>query len=79
MRSFSKATILLLILERSGGRYSSVPNKRTGWNFDKNSISVQGGILIKILEKLAILLIISKTFESILIFSQNFSRLGLNI
>ena len=36
--------------------YSSVPdkrtgpNKRTGWNFDKNQISVQGGILIKILE-----------------------------
>ena len=37
-------------------RYSSVPNKRTGsnkrtgWNFDKIQISVQGGILIKILE-----------------------------
>ena len=30
--------------------YSSLPNKRTGWNFDKNQISVQGGILIKILE-----------------------------
>ena len=36
--------------------YSSVPNKRTGpnkqagWNFDKNQISVQGGILIKILD-----------------------------
>ena len=36
--------------------YSSVPNKRTGpnkctrWNFDKNQISVQGGILMKILE-----------------------------
>ena len=36
--------------------YSSVPNKRTGpnkrkgWNYDKNQISVQGGILIKILE-----------------------------
>ena len=36
--------------------YSSVPNKRTGpnkptgWNFDKNQISVQGGILIKILK-----------------------------
>ena len=26
------------------------PNKRTGWNFDKNQISVQGGILIKTLE-----------------------------
>ena len=26
------------------------PNKRTGWNFDKNQISVQGGILIKILD-----------------------------
>ena len=26
------------------------PNKRTGWNFDKNQISVQGEILIKILE-----------------------------
>ena len=26
------------------------PNKRTGWNFDKNQISLQGGILIKILE-----------------------------
>ena len=37
-------------------KYSSVPNKRTcpnkrtWWNFDKNQISVQGGILIKILE-----------------------------
>ena len=37
-------------------QYSSLPNertgpnKRTGWNFDKNQISVQGGILIKILE-----------------------------
>ena len=36
--------------------YSSLPNKRTGpnkgtgWNFDKNQISVQGGILKKILE-----------------------------
>ena len=38
--------------------YSSIPNKRTGpnkhehtgRNFDKNQISVQGGILIKILE-----------------------------
>ena len=30
--------------------YSSLPNKPTGWNFDKNQISVQGGILIKILE-----------------------------
>ena len=36
--------------------YSSVPkkrtgpNKRTGWNFDKNQISVQGGILIQVLE-----------------------------
>ena len=36
--------------------YSNLPNKltgpneRTGWNFDKNQISVQGGILIKILE-----------------------------
>ena len=36
--------------------YSSVPNKstgpnkRTGWNFDKNKMSIQGGILIKILE-----------------------------
>ena len=36
--------------------YSSVPNKRTspnmrtGWNFDRNQISVQGEILIKILE-----------------------------
>ena len=30
--------------------YSSLPNKRTGWNFNKNQISVQGGILIKILE-----------------------------
>ena len=37
--------------------YSSIPNKRTGpnkrttgWNFDKNQISVQGGILIKIQE-----------------------------
>ena len=28
----------------------TVPNKRTGWNFDKNQVSVQGGILIKILE-----------------------------
>ena len=26
------------------------PNKRTGWTFDKNQISVEGGILIKILE-----------------------------
>ena len=26
------------------------PNKRTGCNFDKHQISVQGGILIKILE-----------------------------
>ena len=38
------------------GMYSSVPNKRTspnkrtGWSFDKNQISVQGGILIKIIE-----------------------------
>ena len=31
-------------------KHSSVPNKRTGNNFDKNQISVQGGILIKILE-----------------------------
>ena len=36
--------------------YSSLPNKRTGpnkctgWNFDKNQISVQGEILIKVLE-----------------------------
>ena len=36
--------------------YYSVPNKRTGsnmctgWNFDKNQISVQSGILFKILE-----------------------------
>ena len=30
--------------------YSSLPNKRTAWNFDKNQISVQGTILIKILE-----------------------------
>ena len=36
--------------------HSSVPNKctgpneQTGWNFDKNKIIVQGGILIKILE-----------------------------
>ena len=43
-------------------------NKRTGWNFDKNQISVQGGILIKILEyreKPATLLIRRKTFENI--------------
>ena len=39
-----------------GAMYSTVPNKltdlnkRTGWNFDKNQISVQVGILIKILE-----------------------------
>ena len=26
------------------------PIKRIGWNFDKNQISVRGGILIKILE-----------------------------
>ena len=26
------------------------PNKSTGWNFDKNQISVQDGIFIKILE-----------------------------
>ena len=31
-------------------KYSSLPNKRTGLNFDKNQISVQGGILIKTLE-----------------------------
>ena len=43
-------------LLKSATPYSSVPNKRigpnkrTGWNFDKNQISVQGGILIKILE-----------------------------
>ena len=31
--------------------YSSVPNKRTGGNFDKKKqISVHGGILIKILK-----------------------------
>ena len=36
--------------------YTSLPNKRTGpikrtgWNFYKNQISIQGGILIKILE-----------------------------
>ena len=28
--------------------YSSVLNKRKGWNFEKNQISVQGEILIKI-------------------------------
>ena len=31
-------------------QYSSLPNKRTGWNFDKSQIRMQGGILIKILE-----------------------------
>ena len=45
-----------MFLRAFWGNYSSVPNKRTGpnkrvgWNFDKNQISVQGGILIKIPE-----------------------------
>ena len=56
-----KATRWLSFFQRSrrvahACAYSSVPNKRTGpkgrtrWNFDKNQISVQGGILIKKLE-----------------------------
>ena len=45
------------MMENGKETYSSLPNKhtgpnkRTGWNFDKKKqISVQGGILIKILE-----------------------------
>ena len=68
--------------------YSSVPNKitgpnkRTGWNFDKNQISVQSEILIKILEcrvKTGNLIHNRETLENLLSFSQKFSRLGLNI
>ena len=36
--------------KRTGPNKSTGPNKRTGWNFDKNKMSIQGGILIKILE-----------------------------
>ena len=53
---FFLITLILRILEcqifqkNPPFSYSSLPNKRTGWNFDKNQISVQGGIWIKILE-----------------------------
>ena len=36
--------------KRTGPNKRTCPNKRTGWNFDKNQISVQGGILFKILD-----------------------------
>ena len=54
--SMNISMILLFLTVLILGTYSSLPNKhtgqnkRTGWNFDKNQISVQGGILIKILE-----------------------------
>ena len=47
---------LSFYIDHVKAHYSSVtnkstgPNKRTGWTFDKNQISVQGGILIKIVE-----------------------------
>ena len=49
-------TYILISLKKETKHYSSLsnkrtgPNKRTGWNFDKNQISVQNGILIKMLE-----------------------------
>ena len=59
------------------------PNKRTGWNFDKNQISVQGGILIKILECRVkngnFIHNKGENLENLPSFSQKISRLGLNI
>ena len=50
-------SLALWVWNRRSVIYSSVPNKRAGlnkragWNFGKNQISVQGGTLLKILKR----------------------------
>ena len=45
-------TLLFLLIQNQchSSNKRTGPIKRIGWNFNKNQISVRGGILIKILE-----------------------------